>query len=44
MLQSFAKLANPQEIWKFEHPNRSFVIDNEGMCNKTKRTNFYAVY
>jgi len=30
MLQSVAKLAKPQEIWKFEHPNRSFVIDDEG--------------
>jgi hypothetical protein len=30
MLQSVAILAKPQEIWKFEHPNRLAVIDNEG--------------
>ena len=36
MLQSAAKLAKPQEIWKFEHPNRSVVIDNEGKEILTK--------
>ena len=34
MFQSVAELAKPQEIWQFEHPNRSVVIDEEGKCIK----------
>ncbi|CAI2170057.1 20379_t:CDS:10 [Funneliformis geosporum] len=30
MFQSVAELAKPQEIWQFEHPNGSIVIDEGG--------------